>query len=154
MRLLTITAIAAAALLLSACTRVETLLKQGTGYGTSQDRLTRKVGEPRGADGKRSKVNAYLWTAALDTIGTVPLVESDPRKGVILTDWYSAPATANERTQMRIEVLDADLEAKALRVSIARQIAQEGQWIAAHAPTGSAQILEDLILTKARDNRR
>lgn len=154
MRSIIIATLAGAALCLSACTRLENDLDRGTAYGTNQNRLTRKVDEPRDANGKRSRVNAYLWQAAMDTVGAVPLLSGDSRTGLILTDWYSAPSTANERTQMKIEVLDGDLRKDTIRVSIARQVSRNGDWIDAPSAAGSAETLEELILTKARDNRR
>ena len=41
-------------------------------------------------------VNAYLWRAALDTLGFMPLASADPFGGVIITDWFSPPETPDE----------------------------------------------------------
>ena len=106
----------------------------------------RKPGElPKG-------VNAYLWRAAMDTVGFLPLESADPKAGVIMTKWYSAPQEFGTRSQLKVEILDPDLRRDTVRVTAARQIQNaDGSWSDAEAVTGTAQSLEDSIYTKARD---
>ena len=63
-------------------------------------------------------VNAYLWRAALDTVTFMPLVQADPYGGVILTDWYSPPATPGERFKINLYILDAALRADGVRATV------------------------------------
>src|SRR5580698_1064759 len=73
-------------------------------------------------------VNSYLWHASLDTLGFMPLASADPYGGVIITDWYSAPATPDERMKLTIYILDRRLRADGLRVAVFRQTRAGGVW--------------------------
>lgn len=99
-------------------------------------------------------VNGYLWRATLDTLSFMPLVQTDSNGGVIVTDWYANPNTANERMKLTVSILDQDLRADALRVAASRQVLQNGQWVDAPVTAATVQKLEEIILTKARDLRR
>lgn len=99
-------------------------------------------------------INAYLWRAALDTIGFMPLAQVDSNGGVIITDWFTSPQTANERVKVTITVLDTELRADALRVTTVRQTLGATGWVDAPVRAGTVQRLEETILAKARDLRR
>ena len=99
-------------------------------------------------------VNSYLWRASLDTLGFMPLLQTDSNGGVIVTDWYVNPSAPNERVKVTVTILDQDLRADALRVAALRQVNQGGSWVAAPVQAATVQKLEDIILTKARDLRR
>jgi len=99
-------------------------------------------------------VNSYLWRAAIDTVSFAPLLQANPSSGVIITDWYANPRAPGERVKLTVAVLDPDLRADALRVSAARQVLQNGNWVDAPVSAATVQKLEDIILTRARDLRR
>ena len=99
-------------------------------------------------------VNAYLWRAALDTLSFAPLAQSDSNGGVIVTEWYANPNNPSERVKLTATILDSDLRADALRVTAAREVLQNGQWLAAPVTAATTQRLEEIILTRARDLRR
>jgi hypothetical protein len=99
-------------------------------------------------------VNSYLWRAALETLSFAPLAQSDSAGGVIVTDWYANPQNPSERVKVTAAILDADLRADALRVTAAREVLQNGQWLAAPVTAATVQRLEEIILTRARDLRR
>ena len=99
-------------------------------------------------------VNTYLWRAAIDTVSFAPLVQADSNGGVIVTDWYSHPNSPGQRVKLTVSILDQELRADALRVSAARQVLQNGQWVDAPVSAATVQRLEEIILTKARDLRR
>ncbi len=99
-------------------------------------------------------VNSYLWKAAVDTVSFAPLLQANPNSGVIITDWYTNPKAPGERVKLTVAVLDPDLRADALRVSAARQVNQNGQWVDVPVSAATVQKLEDIILTRARDLRR
>jgi hypothetical protein len=99
-------------------------------------------------------VNAYLWRATLDTLSFAPLSQSDSAGGVIVTEWYANPQNPSERVRVTATILDADLRADALRVTAAREVLQNGQWLAAPVTAATVQRLEEIILTRARDLRR
>jgi hypothetical protein len=99
-------------------------------------------------------VNAYLWRASLDALSFAPLLQTDSNGGVIVTDWYANPQNPGERIKLTVAILDRDLRADALRVSGARQVAQNGTWVDAPIQAATVQRVEEIILTRARDLRR
>ena len=99
-------------------------------------------------------VNAYLWRAALETLSFAPLAQSDSNGGVIVTEWYANPSNPGERVKVTAAILDSSLRADALRVTAAREVLQNGAWVAAPVTAATVQRLEEIILTRARDLRR
>ncbi|WP_439544931.1 DUF3576 domain-containing protein [Sandarakinorhabdus sp.] len=99
-------------------------------------------------------INAYLWRAALDTIGFMPLAQVDSNGGVIITDWYVSPQSANERVKVTVTVLDTELRADALTVNVQRQTLGATGWTDAGVRAGTVQRMEETVLAKARDLRR
>src|SRR3954468_10440846 len=110
---------------------------------------------PRRADANAQQdaqgigVNSYLWRASLDTLAFMPIVSADPFGGVILTDWYSPPETPNERFKVNLYILDRQLRADGVRVSVFRQQRGTGtgpaaaEWRDAGVNTETAGRLED-----------
>jgi len=99
-------------------------------------------------------INSYLWRASLETLGFMPLLQTDSNGGVIVTDWYSNPANPSERMKLTVTILDQDLRADALRVAASRQVITNGMWSDAPVQAATVQKLEDVILTRAADLRR
>ncbi len=98
-------------------------------------------------------VNSYLWRASLDTLNFMPLQSADPFGGVIITDWYSAPTTPNERFKATVYILDTRLRADALNVSIFRQTNTGGTWADASVDPDTEIQIENAILQRARELR-
>ena len=99
-------------------------------------------------------VNAYLWRAALDTIGFMPLAQIDSNGGIIITDWYATPSAPNERVKVTVSILDTVLRADAIKVTAVRQTIAGSGWVDAPVRPGTVQKLEEAILSRARDLRR
>lgn len=99
-------------------------------------------------------VNSYLWRATLDTVGFMPLLQTDSNGGVILTDWYANPNAPGERMKLNVSILDKELRADALQVGASRQVLQGGQWIDQPVQAATTQKIEEIILTRARDLRQ
>lgn len=99
-------------------------------------------------------INAYLWRATLDTLGFMPLLQTDSNGGVIVTDWYANPSAPGERMKLTVSILDKDLRADSLSVAASRQVLQNGQWIDMPVQAATTQKVEEIILTRARDLRR
>ncbi len=97
------------------------------------------------------QVNAYLWRATLSTLAFMPLVSADPFGGVIITDWYTPPATPNERFKVNAYILSKELTANSISVSVFHQVQQDGQWVDSPADPTTASGLEDRILAQAAD---
>lgn len=98
-------------------------------------------------------VNSYLWRAALDTVSFMPLASVDPFGGVILTDWYSAPETQDERYKLNIFILGSQLRADAVKVSVFKERQTGGVWKAVALEDSMGTKIEDTILTRAREIR-
>ncbi len=110
-------------------------------------------------NGSGVAVNAYLWRASLDTINFIPLVSADPFGGVIITDWYTPAEAPNERMKVQITILDRDLRADGVRVSVFKQQQTTkagtgtGGWIDAQVDPRTNIDIENAILTRARQLR-
>jgi hypothetical protein len=100
-------------------------------------------------------VNAYLWRASLDTINFIPLVSADPFGGVIITDWYTPAETPNERMKVQVTILDRELRADGVRVSVFKQQTgpKGGSWVDAQVDPRTNIDIENAILTRARQLR-
>jgi Domain of unknown function (DUF3576) len=98
-------------------------------------------------------VNSYLWHATLDTLSFMPLQSEDPFGGVIITDWYTAPQTPNERLKVTIYILDRRLRADGIRIAVFRQTKTADGWADAQVNPETANKLTDAILTRARELR-
>jgi hypothetical protein len=83
----------------------------------------------------------------------MPLASADPYGGVIITDWYSAPQSPDERMKLTIYILDRRLRADGIRVAVFRQTKVATGWVDAHVNPDTATKLEDAILTRARELR-
>ena len=100
-------------------------------------------------------VNSFLWRATLDTLAFMPLASADPFGGVIITDWYSPPETPAERFKMTVYILDRQLRADGVKVSVFRQNRVAGdQWSDAGVSPETAGNLENAILRRARQMRQ
>ncbi|MFO1186867.1 MAG: DUF3576 domain-containing protein [Alphaproteobacteria bacterium] len=99
-------------------------------------------------------VNGYLWRASLDTLRFMPLASADPIGGTIITDWFSPPETPGERFKANVYILDRQLRADALRVSVFHQTRDKtGQWADAAVDPATNGKVENAILTRARQLR-
>lgn len=100
-------------------------------------------------------VNAYLWRGALDTLSFMPLASADPFGGVIITDWYTPPTSngSGERFKATAYILGRQLRADGIRVSIFRQVLENGQWVDAAVSTTTVSEIENRVLARARELR-
>lgn len=98
----------------------------------------------------RMGVNEFLWRASLETLNFMPLSEIDPFGGVIITDWYASPQAPNERFKANVYILDTNLRADALKVSIFKQERSANGWNDASVDADTARSIENSILTRAR----
>jgi hypothetical protein len=98
-------------------------------------------------------VNSYLWHASLDTLSFLPLVSADPFGGVIISEWYVAPSSPDERLKVTVYIMDRSLRADGLKVVVFRQVRNGNAWQDAAPSPDTAHKLEDSILTRARELR-
>ncbi len=98
-------------------------------------------------------VNSFLWRASLDTLSFMPIASADPFGGVILTDWYTPPDSPNERFKVNLYILDKQLRADGVRVSVFKQQRTGAEWRDVTVGPETAGTLEDAVLTRARQLR-
>lgn len=127
--------------------------EQGTLFGPGG--LLGSKAEKKDDTGTGVAVNAYLWRASLDTINFIPLVSADPFGGVIITDWYTPSETPNERMKVQVTILDRELRADGVRVSVFKQQTSPkgGNWVDAQVDPRTNIDIENAILTRARQLR-
>lgn len=106
-----------------------------------------------GDDQLSGGVNAYLWRGTLDTLSFMPITTADAVGGFILTDWYTPPAAHGERFKITAYILDRRLRSDALRVSVFRQVHQDGEWIDTPPAANTASDITSKILARARQLR-
>jgi len=110
------------------------------------------AGAPSGGGGVG--VNAYLWRGALETINFMPLASADPFGGLIITDWYQQSNAPDERLKLQVLIRDTVLRADGVKVTVLRQVRNNhGEWLDAPADPQTATVIEDKILTRARELR-
>jgi len=165
------------ALSLAGCGGDTNAIKEDTSQGGVRDKRTAQQGlggrnreegsmfGPGGLFGSKPKeaadsstgiaVNAYLWRASLDTINFIPLASADPFGGVIITDWYTPAETPNERMKVQVTILDRELRADGVRVSVFKQSQspKAGGWIDDQVDPHTNTDIENAILTRARQLR-
>jgi len=121
-------------------------------FGTEHNRSDNGGGGGGGA-GAGIGVNAYLWRGALDTLSFMPLSSADPFSGVIITDWYSPPSVPDERFKATAYVMGRALRSDGVRVTVFRQVLQNGQWVDANVSPMTIGEIEDKVLARARQLR-
>lgn len=108
----------------------------------------------RKAGNGAAMVNGLLWRASLESLSYMPLASADPVGGVILTEWFSHAKSPAERVKVAVYILDRQLRADALKVSVYRQQQDDsGAWRDAAVTPETVDKLTDAILTKARQYR-
>ncbi len=112
-------------------------------------------GKPENGTGSSAAlgVNAYLWRGALDTLSFMPLASADPFGGVIITDWYTPPSSPDERFKATAYILGRELRSDGVRISIFRQVMQDGHWVDAPVSKLTVGDIENKVLARARQLR-
>jgi hypothetical protein len=99
-------------------------------------------------------VNAFLWSATLDTIEIMPLESADPISGLITTEWYASPEDPSERFKLSVRILDTRLRADGVKATLYRQVyVGDRGWIDGAVDEASAIQIENAILTRAQELR-
>jgi Domain of unknown function (DUF3576) len=120
---------------------------EGISFGGGKNRNSDATG------GGALGVNAYLWRGALDTLSFMPLASADPFGGVIITDWFTPSASAGERFKATAYILGRELRSDGVRVSVFRQVLQNGQWVDAPVSPVTIGEMENKVLSRARELR-
>ena len=98
-------------------------------------------------------INPFLWRAALETIGFMPLSSADQVGGTIITDWYSTSNNENERCKLNIFITGRKLNTENLRVSTFCQEFKNQIWVNKKIENENNIKIENAILNKAKKLR-
>jgi hypothetical protein len=129
----------------------ETIFGEG-GFGSVL--MGKTDGSTADADNVLS-INTFLWRASLETINFMPIAQADPFGGVILTDWYSAPQTPNQRYKLNVLITDKQLRASGVKASMFKEERANAtaKWEAVTVAKEDTRKIEDAILARAREMR-
>ena len=125
----------------------------GSSNDGTRDMETGTTGITSGSSRMTLGVNSFLWHASLDTLRFLPLASADPFGGVIISEWYVAPASPNERLKVTVYIMDRTLRADGLKVVVFRQVRQGNNWSDALVTPATSAELEDRVLARARELR-
>jgi hypothetical protein len=151
---------------LSACSgeKVDTSTYPKTDVDVRRERVGKLTGDQGlvigGASDKDKEVgknplgvNSFVWRATLDTLAFMPLASADPFGGVVLTDWYEDPASPGARFKVNALILDRQLRADSIKITVFSQKKVKGVWSDAPVDATLGRKLEDTVLTRARQLR-
>ena len=94
---------------------------------------------------KVTKVNQYIWRAALEVLDFLPVKSVDPFSGLIVTG-YGTPPGGNRAYRASIFVSDPSLDARSLKLSL--------QTKSGPVSMSTQRAIEESILTRARQLRK
>ncbi len=120
---------------------------------TAENHLLGEDKSANGGDQTAVGVNAYLWRGAIDTLSFMPFASAEPEGGIIITDWYTPPTVSGERFKANAYILGKQLRSDAIRVSVFRQVLQDGQWVDQPVAPNTAADITSKILARARQLR-
>lgn len=128
--------------------------KHDTIWGENTSLLDKLMSKDTDKDAKSGiGVNSFLWRASLDTLSFIPISSADPFGGVILTDWYENPDQPGERFKLNVYILDKQLRADGIRVSVFKQKKDKKDWRDVKVSDDMGTSIENAILTRAREMR-
>jgi hypothetical protein len=99
---------------------------------------------------KDSKINKFLWQAALDTLSFMPIRFASPAKGILSTDWFTNPNVPNTRVRVSVQIFGKDLRADAVKVSVKKQKLILNAWTDRPFSKEDRTALEIMIVDRAR----
>lgn len=97
-----------------------------------------------------SKINQYLWQAAVDTMDFTPITSSDPKTGTISTDWYSDKTDAKRSFKLKVSIIGDVISPESIKTELKQRIKKDGIWAEDNAPSNIQMEIEDKILRRAR----
>lgn len=137
---------AAAALALAACSSSS---DEAEAVSNQSVAPTPSVASSSG-DAQASPANDFMWQAALETIGFMPITQLDDLAGVIETGWYIPPGAPTERFRADVAFTSRALRAESMSLKVERQeLDNAGNWLNAQVSPAVERNLVDSILSRA-----
>lgn len=98
-----------------------------------------------------SKVNEYMWRAALSAVSHMPILVADKGSGLITTDWYKTSDSSNERYKINIVFHSPAFKASSIKVYVFHEMKDSaGYWTAHNVSSKMAEEVYGGILNDAR----
>jgi hypothetical protein len=94
-----------------------------------------------------TKINKFLWQAAIEELKDIEIISLDKDKGIILTEWFLDKNDKNTLRQIEVRITDNVISPEALNIKINSKN-QKGFLSEDHE---KERFLEIEILQKARD---
>lgn len=97
-----------------------------------------------------SPANPFMWQAALEAVGFMPLETVDEPQGLIKTDWYIPPGAPLERFRIDVAFSSRALRAESIDIQVERQeLRDSGNWFDVSVSPAVANNMIDSILARA-----
>lgn len=97
-----------------------------------------------------SPANPFMWQAALEAVGFMPLETVDEPQGLIKTDWYIPPGAPLERFRIDVAFSSRALRAESMQLLVGRQQLNDiGQWQDVRTNEAVPNNLIDSIIARA-----
>ncbi len=97
-----------------------------------------------------SKVNSFLWQASLEVVDMAPLVVTDSKSGIIVTDWYSDKAHPNRTIKVTVNIIDNIIAPESIDVKIQQKRLKGGRWLEENLDRAMKLDIETKILRRAK----
>ena len=99
---------------------------------------------------QNSKVNAFLWQAATEKLGFMPLEESSESDGLIITAWTGLQGYPNQKFKLEARVTTKALRADGIDVTGLSRTKEGKGWREEPLKPEMCQAIELEILEQAR----
>lgn len=106
-----------------------------------------------GGDGgaEKIKISSYLWQSALDRLSFMGLETADIKSGLLETQWYTPPATPQERFKILLTLFPGRLRSDRIRATVLKEEKKGSRWETIARPQETvAEEIEHQILIHAR----
>ena len=103
-------------------------------------------------DGNLNVANSMgiTYEVALKQFSIMPLVSADKVGGTIITDWYSAPDSFDERFKFNIFILNEDMNDDSIDIVMFKEVLDGNLWKPADINNTTPLQIEKLILEKSK----
>lgn len=139
-----------AAAIISACSSLNPFSDSGDETVTNQPVNQGSVEATLAGNAAGAPANPFMWQAALEAVGFMPLEIVDEPQGVIKTDWYIPPGAPLERFRVDVAFSSRALRAESMQLLVGRQELNDiGQWQDVRTSDAVPNNLIDSILARA-----
>lgn len=99
---------------------------------------------------QNTKINAFLWQAAMDKVGFMPLEASNENEGLIITAWTGLQGYPDQKFKLEVRITTHELRADGVKVSGLSRTKQAKGWLEEPLKPELCRSVELEILEQAR----